>query len=563
MARPRRMRTQESQFWHEEYAVSEEDLDHLAGIILEGGRPRPLEELVSSLMVRHIQREKDRAAQQVTDGEIYRPMDTHVVGQELVFSELDFARGTVTDVREGHNPMYEGFAVIRVNLVDTGEEREFASAFDHEHLLNRPVEELLGGTEESLTEAEIIEANAPVVSDKVAAVLDDRDEWVRFNGTWFLEALLPEVNVGHLNLAEAVIYEAGHPVPAQEMLHVIELDQGSSQEATLFALNHALGEDERFDNVARDERQIWYLRALMPAEVFERPAVAQSPFVPTGDEQIGLTMLDIVEELGDELDSIEGARIRETAPLSFQLNFPHLHAGTMPAIRELLGLFDYAPGRHFGVKLTDESSGRSYEGWVVPEEAYVAGLADWYQSKGLVVGSIITVAPGDEPMSLVLSAASRRGGGSEWLRRASVQEGALAIQLQPTSIRVRYDPDTLVDVSDPEGVARLMWQSQQTSLGLGSVVRTVLLELAKLSPQGAAHCKTIYSAANMYRRSGAVPIFAILTRNACFDPVGLGEWAYDASLEGEVYRTPEEMRERPLSKRSGLVRDQVVRYAGS
>lgn len=563
MARRRRMRTQETEFWHEEYEVSEADLDHLAGIILDSGRPRPLEDLVSSLMVRHIQREKDRAAEQVTDGDIYRPMDTHEVGQALVFTELDFAQGTVTDVRQGHNPTYESFDVIRVSIQDIDEEREFASSFEYDHLLNRSVEELIGGAEESLTEAEIIEANAPAVADKVAAALEAREDWVRFNGTWFLEALLPEVNVGHLNLAEAVIYEAGRPVPAEEMLHVIELDQVGSREATLFALNHALGQDERFDNVARAERQIWYLRALMPAEVFERPTVSRTPFAATGDEQIGLTMLDIVEELGDELDSLKGARIRETEPIGFQLNFPHLYAGTMPATRELLSLFDYAPGRHFGVKLIGEGSGRSYDGWVVPEEGYVAGLADWYQETELVVGAIVTVAPGDEPMSLVLSAATRRGGRNEWLRRASVQDGALAIQLQPATIRVRHDPDTLVDVSEPETVARLMWQSQQTSLGLGSVVRTVLLELAKLSPQGSAHCKTIYSAVNMYRRSGAVPVFAILTRNACFDPVGLGEWAYDASLEGEVYRTPEEMRERPLSKRSDLFRDQVVRYAGS
>ena len=60
-----------------------------------------------------------------------------------------------------------------------------------------------------------------------------------------------------------------------------------------------------------------------------------------------------------------------------------------------------------------------------------------------------------------------------------------------------------------------------------------------------------------------MPVFSILTRNACFDPVGNGEWAYDGSLEGQLYETPEEMRERPLSHRNDLARDQVVRYAGN
>jgi hypothetical protein len=561
MARVRRIRTQETEYWQDEYQVSEADLDYLAGIVLESGRPCPVEDLVTSLMARLIQQEKDRAASQFTDGDIYRPTDTHEVGQSLVFSELDFGQGTVVALRLGRNPRYEQFSVIRVALQD-GSEREFISSFVYEHPLNRPVDELIGGPEAVLTEEEIVAAHAETVASKLSAALEARSDWVRFNGTWFLEALLPEINVGHLNLAEAVIYEAGRPLPADEMLHVLELE-GGAREPLLFALNHALGADERFDNVARDEQQIWYLRALMPVAVFARPAVMRAPLAPTGNEHIGLTMLDFVEELGDELDSIEQRRLLDNASIGFQVNFPHLYAGTMPATRRLLSHFDYAPGRHFGVTLTDGRSGRKYAGWVLPDEGYIAGLGDWYKATGLVVGSIVSVAPGEAPLSLVLSTAMRRGGGSEWIRQASVQDGSLVIQMQPRSIGVRYDPDTLVEVSDREGVAALMAQPGQASRGLGGIVRAVFSELAKLSPQGVAHCKTIYTVVNMYRRSGAVPVFAVLTRNACFDPVGHGEWAYDASLEGQVYETPEAMRERPLSHRSDLFRDQVVRYAGS
>ncbi len=64
------------------------------------------------------------------------------------------------------------------------------------------------------------------------------------------------------------------------------------------------------------------------------------------------------------------------------------------------------------------------------------------------------------------------------------------------------------------------------------------------------------------RRVGSVLVFAELTRSACFDPVGNGFWAYDAALEGAVYRTPVEMRERPQSTRDDLVKDQVVQYLG-
>ena len=67
---------------------------------------------------------------------------------------------------------------------------------------------------------------------------------------------------------------------------------------------------------------------------------------------------------------------------------------------------------------------------------------------------------------------------------------------------------------------------------------------------------------NLFRRTGAVPIFAELTRSACFDPVGDGFWAYDPELKGKVYHTPEEMRERPLSSRGDLIKDQVIQYLG-
>jgi hypothetical protein len=60
-----------------------------------------------------------------------------------------------------------------------------------------------------------------------------------------------------------------------------------------------------------------------------------------------------------------------------------------------------------------------------------------------------------------------------------------------------------------------------------------------------------------------VPVFAELTRQACFDPIDQpGMWAYDHSLEGTVYRTPDEMRERPMSQRDNVVRDQAVPYTG-
>lgn len=562
MARVRRMRTQEATFWQGEYKVSESDLDLLTGVILEGGLPRSLDDLVSALMLRLIRREKERAALQVSDGEVYRPADHFDVGQNLYFTDRDFAQARVISVRPGMNPRFPEFQVLRVAFED-GTEVEFASDLQVPHPLNRPTEELVGGSDSDLSETEILEAYRADVGSLLSQALESDEGWVQFDGVWFLRELLPEFHTGHLNLAEAAIYEAGHPLPVSEILSRLELGLPGSRQAQLFSLNHALSEDTRFDNVGTREQQLWYLRALMPQEVFERPRVHQSPVAPTGEEYLGLTMLDIVESLGDELDSVPGAHSSNGSSFGFQVSFPHLYAGTMPASAALLDLFTYEQGQHLGVTLVDARNGRTFPGWVLPAERYVAGLGPWYKAVGMVVGGLVSVTAGDTPASLKLSITVPRSSSGGWVRSATVSDGALVLQMQPGRIAVRHDPNTLIEVPDRDAVARLMWQSQQTSRSLYGLVKAVFAELAKLSPQGVAHCQAIYSAINMYRRSGAVPVFSILTANACFDPVGNGEWAFDGSLEGQQYQTPDEMRERPLSRRADLARDQVVRYAGN
>jgi hypothetical protein len=86
-------------------------------------------------------------------------------------------------------------------------------------------------------------------------------------------------------------------------------------------------------------------------------------------------------------------------------------------------------------------------------------------------------------------------------------------------------------------------------------------ELAKLSGLGLVHAKTLYSAVNLTRRCGAVPIFAELTRRACFDPVGDGNWIYDEVLRDGTYKAPEDMSRRPNSRRHDLIVDRVYQYA--
>ncbi|HHX44525.1 MAG TPA: hypothetical protein GX714_11135 [Chloroflexi bacterium] len=562
MAGVRTLQTLTESFWRDEYVVSAADLDLVTGQILEAARPQRLGALASTIILRRMQAEREAVTRQAKQGDLYQPKGHYEVGQTVVFSALDFQSGRVVGLRAGENPKYGPFNVIRVAFDDPPVEREFAADLDVPHPLNVPVEELVVSTDSAVSEADLVRAFEHYVAVKLEPVLEEAPEFVRFDGQWFLRDLLPEIHVGHLNLAEAMIDEAGHPLPAREMIAELELPVTGSREAQLFALNRALGEDSRFDNVSTADDRVWFLRALVPEAVYERPAVLEPAFRAQGGEYIGLTMLDMVEEIGDELDDVDAAAVlRDSGSVRFELSFPHLYAGTMPATQSLLRMMPPSTQRYYPITLVDARGKKRFDAWVVPEERYVCGLKEWYTETGLTVGAEVTLASADEPLTFTISVAPVRSRRRDWIRVATVAEGDFSIQLQQQAPPpVRADQHMLMLVPDEEAIVGLMRQAAEAQLSLSAMVRSTFLELAKLG--GTVHAKSLYSACNMLRRTGAVPVFAELTRRACYNPVGDGLWVYSPDLEGTVYRDPDEMRERPLSNREDTVRDQAIQYLG-
>lgn len=562
MSGTRKLQTQTEVFWRDEYGVSEADLDLTAGVILEAGKPQRLSALAAAVIMRRFQREREAIARQAKSGLVYQPEGRYDVGQQLVFSALEFAVGRVVATRPGRNPRHGPFGVIRVALEDGSPEREFAAEFAHPHPLNRPAEELLGGTDAGIGEAELVRLYEHYVARQLDAALKANPDYVPFGGQWFLRELLPEIHVGYCNLAEAMVYEARHPLAAQDMLTDLDLAGKGSVEQQLFALNYALGKDDRFDNVSRTENPVWYLRALEPAAVFSRPAVLKPAFRAVGGAYLGLTLLDLVEEVGDELDDIETVALPEAQGVQFEVTFPHLYAGTMPARLRYLRQLPYTPHGHLPLTMVDSRTGQRFEAWALPEERYICGLGDWYTAVEMCVGGQVSLAPTGEPLTFALAATPAKTKRSEWVRAASVVDNRLALQMQRATIAVRCDRSMLVDVPDREAIARLMASTEGAQISLSALVHNAFEEQAKLSSKGVVHVKSLYSTVNLLRRVGTVPVFAEMTRRACYDPVGDGFWAHDPSLEGATYSTPEEMRERPRSSRQDLVKDQVVQYLG-
>jgi len=563
MAGVRKLRTQTEAYWRDEFQIEDEDLDLVTGAILDAGEPQTLSSLASSIMLRRVQREREAIARQASSGEVYRPRDRHAVGEVLVFSAQGFARGQVVGKRDGHNPKYGDFEVLQVALED-GTEREYASGLDILHPLNRPVEELIGGGDPEITDADIIDAYDAYVCGALQMALEGREEFVQFDGHWFLRELLPEVNVGHLNLAEAAIDVAGHPLTAEEIVKELELGTGTPA-AQLFALNSAIAKDERFDNVGTADRAVWFLRALQPDALHNPPEFLFDGFRASGGAYIGLTMIDYVEEIGDELDDIESAIVSEQERYDLIVSFPHLYAGSMPVSLEVLAGLHIGDLPYLAVDLVDEEDEERFLGWVVPERACIVGLGEWYKKVGMVVGGRVSLRRLEEPATFAISAAEARDLGSNWVRTCEIVDGELRLQLRPPrglDIGVGIDADLFVDVPNPEEVAEFMARPEQRNMPLDELVHTAFNILAGLTGTGYVHAKTVYSVANLIRRTGAVPVFAELARQACFDPLGQGLWAYDQALDGRVYETPDEMRDRPLSERENVLKDQAVPYTG-
>src|SRR5258707_39265 len=88
------------------------------------------------------------------------------------------------------------------------------------------------------------------IARKLEARVRANPEIVRLAGRWFPRALLATVNVGHLNLAEAVLDMAsGGPLPTDELLKDTGLPSNINPRLQAFSLNYALQEDTRFDEV--------------------------------------------------------------------------------------------------------------------------------------------------------------------------------------------------------------------------------------------------------------------------------------------------------------------------
>ncbi|RMF39147.1 MAG: hypothetical protein D6759_00085 [Chloroflexi bacterium] len=524
-----RRETQNPSYW-QRFRVTDDDLEQLTNFFLEEERPATLDELALALVRYRCQREEAAIRRKLTQGTLFQPKDRYDVGDTLVFPALDYAVGQVVGVRPGFNPEYGRFRVIQVQLEGESRVREFASEFPAPHRLNQENGEEVE-QDALLTPEDLYGLYGDYVRQALADYLEQDEGFVRLGDQWFLKSLLVEIHIGHLNIAEAVLdINGGGPLPPEELLKELDLPEGIKDELKVFSLNYALQQDERFDEVGPTGQVLWFLRRLEPPEVLYPPRRLQVTSVSYDPNVLDAALIRLIQELEDEQETLTLPFQEEREEVTITLTFPHRRVGSLPLTDHLAQFFPTGKTERIRFLFRDTLTGKEWPGWVVREGRYVFGLADWYAEHGLPVGAYIDIRRAEEPGVVLISFRQRRAK-REWIRVAVPVEGRLTFEMQKRTLACEYDDLMIVGVQDLTAIDEIWMKAEEAQKPVGEILWEVFPELAKLTPQGTVHAKTLYSAVNVVRRLPPGPIFAELVENPHYIPVGDNYWLFG---EGEV-----------------------------
>lgn len=503
-----------STYW-EDLQINRQDVEYLHTYLFENEIPLTTRELVTIFVNERVRSERlAEQTQRLAGGKTYLPKESYQVGENLVFPALNWKHGKVTAARAGQNPEIGGFDVLTVQLED-GTERLFASSLP-QHILNDQPATVEDTGFDSQT---ILKEHGNAIEKKLEAAFQADDDLVRIAGRWFPRALLVDVNVGHLNLAEAVLdMSAGEPLPTAALLKDVALPDGVNPRLAEFSLNFALQEDDRFDEVGPAGQVLWCLRRLEPEGVREAPLYLRYSSMDYDRDGLNPQMIALEKQLDDELSYVEGGGSADVKEVTVSLIFPHLRAGTLPLSARVKPLFPTAyesPRVRF--TLVDGKTKQKMPGWVVREHRYVYGLRDWYKANDLIPGSLIHIRRGENMGEVIIETQAYRA--KDWVRTAIIgADGGIVFAMLKQSISAAFNDRMVFAIPSPEAVDQLWTQNHKRSFE--QLVVSMIRELSKLTPQGHVHAQELYSAINIVRRVPPAPLFAMLASKPEITHVG-------------------------------------------
>ncbi|OGO40345.1 MAG: hypothetical protein A2Z03_05615 [Chloroflexi bacterium RBG_16_56_8] len=496
--------------------ITPQDIEYLHTYLFERETPLTLSDLASAFVEFRIGLERAAAEkQQKTAGRAFLPREKYQPGDELIFPVFEWKPGKVTAVREGVNPSVGAFDVIAVTMED-GSQHMFAAS-----LPLHPLNEAPAPAPESneCSPEFILHAHGAEIVKKLEMAFQADTGLVRIAGRWFPRSLLVDVNVGHLNLAEAALdVAAGDPQPTSNLLKDVALPEGVNPKLAEFSLNLALQEDDRFDEVGPAGEVLWSLRRLEPDYVRNVPAWLQYLSVEHERAVLNTEMLALEAQLDDELSPIEAAELAgEASSIIISLIYPHLRSGTLPVSARARKLFPTAyesPRVRF--ILVDGRTRQKMPAWVVLQHGYVYGLREWYKAHQLMPGSLVQIRRGERPGEVIVEAKTQRAA-KDWVRTLIVgADGGMVFAMLKQPITAEFNDRMAIYVPDFKALDPL-WEKKKP---FGDLVTSVMHEMTKLNPQGHVHAQELYAAVNLVRRVPPAPLFALLESKPTFKHVG-------------------------------------------
>ncbi len=512
-------KTDPVQYW-EQFSIQPSDFEHLMGFLVENEHPFKLSELAQELTRYRQQQITDLLTQTLTKGRIYRPGESYEVGETIIFPHLQNLVGVVLSVREGHNPEFDPFSVLKIEM-EEGDIREFAGDLKVEHPLNTA--SYLAAEETDATT--LFDNYGADITNKLHQALEQNSAFVNVADKWFVRELIVEVTPGQLNLAEAFLdMEEGGPLRSDAFLSVIELPAEIPQPLQLFSLEYSLIRDRRFDEVGPASHALWYLKAMEPQMVGQTPKLLHYVPIPHNRGMLDDVMLSMIQQAQDEWSESNG-KVVDQDQVTIILSYPHWRSGTLPLAAHVSRLFPTARiTDRIRFTFVDGASGDEFPGWVVRSGRYVYGLADWYKATNVGVGGYVDLSRGDEPGTILVNVRPIRSRRREWLRTATVDEGKLALEVVRVPVTCEYDE--LVSIAVPEPAAIDVLAATLQTLSLETLMDRVFDGLAGLSLQRAVHAMTLYSVINLIRRVPPGPMLATLAQSSKYISLGDSYWAY-------------------------------------
>jgi len=338
---------------------------------------------------------------------------------------------------------------------------------------------------------------------------------------WFPRALLVDMSVGNLNVAEAVLDEAaGKPLSTAALIEQLEMPGNVNPKLLEFSMNYALQEDGRFDEVGPTGEVLWCLKRLEPEDVQQIPASLRYVEIHYDRSILTREMLALEAELDDELAEDEPPAV-QADEIIISLSYPHWRAGTLPVSARGRGLFPSAyesPRVRF--TLVDGQSKEEIPAWVVRQHGYVSGLGPLYQKYGLMPGSCISIAKGKKPGQTIVTAKTRRPT-RDWVRTVLVgSDGGIVFAMLKQNLTSEFNERMVMAVPDTAGVDEACLQVSKKRLPFDQLVADMMRELVKLNVQGHVHAQELYSALNIIRRCPPGPLLAFLTGSSNYKHVG-------------------------------------------